>query len=247
MVPIEEFIRYRVPDESAPVLEAAYRRAAASLDTSPHCIDYAMHRCVEEPQRYILRIRWTSKRDHLEGFRGSPEFKTFLAEVSPFIQNIEEMQHYEVTSVVSPRSIYDAAGGAETFFRLARGMHEAMKQDDLLGPLFAHSPPVHVPHLAMWLCEVFGGPPIWTVTLGDIGRMLDRHANLDLNETQRARFQELAVQSARACIDDDDAVAAIADYFEWGTRVAVANSKPNHAPDPAAGVPHWTWPQRRDG
>ncbi|MEM9694847.1 MAG: antibiotic biosynthesis monooxygenase family protein [Myxococcota bacterium] len=104
-MPIEEFIRYRVPPGSGPALEAAYRRAADSLDASPHCLDYAMHRCIEESGRYILRITWTSKDAHLGGFRKSEEFASFPGEVRPFIEHIEEMQHYEATSSFpAPRS-----------------------------------------------------------------------------------------------------------------------------------------------
>ncbi|MEI2776121.1 MAG: VOC family protein [Tetrasphaera sp.] len=33
--------------------------------------------------------------DHLEGFRRAPEFAHFLSLVAPFIDQIEEMQHYE--------------------------------------------------------------------------------------------------------------------------------------------------------
>jgi hypothetical protein len=31
------------------------------------------------------------------GFRASPEFRTFLAAVGPFVNDIEEMRHYDVT------------------------------------------------------------------------------------------------------------------------------------------------------
>jgi len=241
-VPIEELIRYRVPADRAGALEAAYGRAAVALDASPHCLDYALHRCVEEPERYVLRITWTSTEDHLEGFRKGPHFPAFLAEVRPFIEHIEEMQHYEATPVAARRSIYDAVGGVRVFFRIAGDMHAAMKADELLGPLFASSPPSHVPHLAMWLCEVFGGPPLWTDTLGDIGRMLAKHAQLDLGEAQRVRFRDLATAAARAHVSDERAVAAMGEYFDWGTKVAVDNSKPDHVPDAAAGVPHWDWP-----
>jgi len=217
-VPVEEYIRYRVPPGAGERLEEAYAKASAALEAAPECLDFVMHRCVEEPDRYILRITWTSGEGHLEGFRKGPHFAGFLAEVRPFIEHIEEMQHYETTGIASRSS-----------------------KDDLLGPMFANSPAAHVPHLAMWLCEVFGGPPLSTDTLGDIGRMLKRHANLDLGEAQRTRFRDLAAAAARLHIADDAAVAAVGAYFDWGTAVAVENSKPGHVPDAGAGVPRWGW------
>jgi hypothetical protein len=45
----------------------------------------------------VVRIEWDSEEGHLSGFRQSSEFRTFLAAVGPFVSDIEEMRHYEVT------------------------------------------------------------------------------------------------------------------------------------------------------
>ncbi len=60
-------------------------------------MSYELARCHEEPERYVLRIAWTSIDDHLHGFRKSAEFKPFLAAIKPYIYEIEEMRHYNVT------------------------------------------------------------------------------------------------------------------------------------------------------
>jgi hemoglobin len=93
---IVEYIRYRIPEDEASAFEDAYRRAAASLDASPHCERYEVSRCTEEPAAYTVRIEWDSAEGHLQGFRESPEFGTFLAAVRPYIERIEEMRHYDV-------------------------------------------------------------------------------------------------------------------------------------------------------
>lgn len=107
---IVEYIRYKLnepPSESdegiAGAFEAAYRDAAASLVASPHCLGYELTRCVEEPNRYILRIEWDSVEGHLTGFRRAPEFAPFFAAIKPYIGQIEEMQHYTITSVSSSK------------------------------------------------------------------------------------------------------------------------------------------------
>lgn len=241
--PVTEYIRYRIEPSAHEAFEAAYRRAQASLRQSPHCLGYALGRCVEEESAYILRIEWDSMSGHLEGFRKGPHFAAFLAEIRGYINNIEEMRHYRTTDVAARPSIYEAVGGAGTFFRLARAMHEAMQEDDLLGSWFRNAAPTHVPHLAMWLCEVFGGPPLWTDTLDDLTPMLERHRNLDIPEDKRARFAQIATRAVGECLPKncDDAAAAICAYFEWGTTIAVDNSKPDHVPNPSAGVPTWGW------
>lgn len=107
---IVEYIRYKLneqPAESGESIvgdfEAAYGVAASSLDASPHCLGYELSRCVEEQNRYILRIEWDSVDGHLEGFRRSPEFAPFLAAIKPYIGQIEEMRHYTLTSIVASK------------------------------------------------------------------------------------------------------------------------------------------------
>jgi quinol monooxygenase YgiN len=94
---IIEYIRYKIENERQKDFENAYEKAGKSLRASSHCIGYELSHCVEEPKSYILRIKWDSHDGHLKGFRTSPEFQTFLEAVSPFISNIEEKCHYEIT------------------------------------------------------------------------------------------------------------------------------------------------------
>ena len=108
---IIEYIRYKLtqhPTDNHEAtfggFEAAYRAASASLDTSPHCLGYELTRCVEEQDRYTLRIEWDSVDGHLMGFRRAPEFGPFLDAIKPYISQIEEMQHYMLTSVVKRKT-----------------------------------------------------------------------------------------------------------------------------------------------
>lgn len=98
---IVEYIRYKIFDETRSAFESVYESAQVSLSASLHCLRYELSKCVEEPEHCILRIEWTSLEGHLEGFRKSPEFQVFFREIKPFVGDIEEMQHYEVTAVRS--------------------------------------------------------------------------------------------------------------------------------------------------
>jgi quinol monooxygenase YgiN len=108
---IVEYIRYKLSKratdaegETSGGLEAAYRAASSSLDASQHCLGYELTQCVEEQDRYILRIEWDSVEGHLRGFRRAPEFASFLEAIKPYIGQIEEMQHYALTSVVKNKA-----------------------------------------------------------------------------------------------------------------------------------------------
>jgi quinol monooxygenase YgiN len=96
---VVEYIRYRIPSERQGPFEAAYTEAATSLDASEHCLAYELSHGVEEPERYILRIEWDSLGGHEQGFRRSPEFQPFFAAVRPFVDDIDEMRHYNVTPI----------------------------------------------------------------------------------------------------------------------------------------------------
>ena len=105
---IIEYIRYKLKSTASvngmlPVadFESAYGVAATALDSCPHCLGYELSRCKEEPDQYILRIEWDSLEGHLSGFRRSKHFQPFLEAIKPYIGSIEEMLHYELTSVVS--------------------------------------------------------------------------------------------------------------------------------------------------
>ena len=98
-----EYIRYRVAAERHEEFERAYAEAGAPLAASSHCLSYEVARGVEEPDSYIVRIEWDSLEGHERGFRQSPEFREFFACVQPYVQEIEEMRHYE--------SLLASAGG----------------------------------------------------------------------------------------------------------------------------------------
>ena len=96
---VVEYIRYRIPEESRDEFERAYAEAGKSLDASEHCLGYELSHGVEEPDNYILRIEWDSLEGHEQGFRQSAEFRAFFAAIKPYVDAIEEMRHYDRTSV----------------------------------------------------------------------------------------------------------------------------------------------------
>jgi quinol monooxygenase YgiN len=94
---VVEYIRYSIDAERAQAFEQAYMRAAESLEASSYCERYEVSRCSEDPTKHVVRIEWVSEEGHLAGFRRSPEFRSFFEAVGPFVHDIEEMRHYQVT------------------------------------------------------------------------------------------------------------------------------------------------------
>ena len=94
---IVEYIRYGIDQGRADEFEHAYERAAQALEASEHCERYEVSRCNEDPTQHVVRIEWDSEEGHLSGFRQSPGFQRFFEDVKPFVNDIEEMRHYQVT------------------------------------------------------------------------------------------------------------------------------------------------------
>jgi heme-degrading monooxygenase HmoA len=94
-----EIIRYSIAEDQRAKFEEAYAQAGSILRNSPYCLSYEMIHGVDEAQRYMIRIHWTSVDDHLNGFRKSKEFGSFFNLVKPFYSAIDEMKHYELTGI----------------------------------------------------------------------------------------------------------------------------------------------------
>jgi len=242
-----EYIRYRIPEQQSAEFLAAYTRAAVQLSAAPQCVDYELSRCEDDFEHFILRITWTSTEDHVEGFRKSELFPDFLAEIRPYIPNIEEMRHYKPTTVrgtgASVPTLYDWAGGTEAFSRLTEVFYDKVLKDDLLAPLFADLAPEHAAHVARWLGEVFGGPKAYSEQQGGHGHMVAKHFGKNITEAQRRRWVNL-IQDAADDADlprDAEFRSAFVAYVEWGTRLAVYFSGPDATPPAEQPVPRWTW------
>ena len=134
------------------------------------------------------------------------------------------------------------AGGTAAFERLTDVFYRKVQADPLLGPLFTGMSPQHSRRVAAFICEVFGGEKRYSEQHGDHAGMVRHHMHLNLSESMRRRWIELAVDAADEAEFpvDPEFRAAFVGYLEWGTRLAVANSQPGATP-PGDGLPMPTW------
>jgi hemoglobin len=131
----------------------------------------------------------------------------------------------------------------EALERLTEAFYERVRQDELLGDLFANMPDEHPRHVAIWFAEVFGGPNAYTEEHGGYSHMVSKHLGLAISERQRARWVQLIGLAADdvGLPSDPEFRSAFMGYVEWGTRLALANSQPGADPTPEAPVPGWGW------
>jgi hemoglobin len=101
---VESFAR-RIPSERAEEFEAAYPHAAAALKASEHCLGSELSRCVEARRTTSSASSGDSVERHINGFRSSPEFRQFMADVGSFYDQTEETRHYTRTNIL--RAVFE--------------------------------------------------------------------------------------------------------------------------------------------
>jgi heme-degrading monooxygenase HmoA len=74
--------------------ESAFRNAISAPAASHGYLAHELRRSIESPSRYMLRIEWATLEDHTAGFRGSPAFTQWRAQVGPFFASPLVVEHF---------------------------------------------------------------------------------------------------------------------------------------------------------
>ncbi|MDD2924569.1 antibiotic biosynthesis monooxygenase [Rhodoferax sp.] len=86
------------PDQNE-AFEEAIQRGLKTVISHAHGFEgFKVNRCLENRQRYVLQIFWTTLEDHTVGFRESPAFGQWRAIVGPFFATAPTVQHFELVA-----------------------------------------------------------------------------------------------------------------------------------------------------
>jgi hemoglobin len=145
----------------------------------------------------------------------------------------------------APPTIYEWAGGREAFARWLNRFYDLVEQEatEIAAMFGGRVSEAHREHVTDWWAEVMGGPAAYTEGRGGYEHMLGRHRGLAITAEQRLTFVTLLSRAAddAGLPADPEFRAAIMGYAEWGTRLAVHNSRPGAQTVPHAPVPRWGW------
>jgi len=86
------------PDQNAAFEEAIQHGLATVLSHAKGFEGFKVNRCIENPQRYILQIFWTTLENHTIDFRESPAFPAWRAIVGPFFAAPPVVQHFDLVA-----------------------------------------------------------------------------------------------------------------------------------------------------
>jgi hemoglobin len=141
-------------------------------------------------------------------------------------------------------TLYDWAGGMPVFEKLMDVFYKKVLLDEQLAPVFKHMSPQHQLHVAHFIAEVFGGPQMYSDSEGSHFKMIQKHLGRHLTEQHRKRWVQLLMESADELDlpDDPEFRSAFVAYIEWGTRIAVLNSRETeNNEDVDISMPKWGW------
>ena len=144
----------------------------------------------------------------------------------------------------TPPTLARWMGGEAMLRGLTERFYAKVPDDAVLAPVFAGMNPDHANLVASFIYEVFGGEPTYTGQGGSHAGMIGRHVGRHLTELQRKRWVNLMLETADevGVPDDPEFRAALVSYFEWGTRLAVLNSREDAVElERSAPMPVWDW------
>jgi heme-degrading monooxygenase HmoA len=79
-----------------PSFEAAFREAAPIIASMPGYVGHELQQCLENPDQYILLVRWKTLEDHTVGFRGSPQYQQWKSLLHHFYDPFPTIKHYRL-------------------------------------------------------------------------------------------------------------------------------------------------------
>jgi heme-degrading monooxygenase HmoA len=74
--------------------EDAFSEASSIISSMPGYVEHELQRCIEQPSRYVLLVRWEKLEDHTVGFRGSPEYQEWKALLHHFYDPFPTVEHF---------------------------------------------------------------------------------------------------------------------------------------------------------
>src|SRR5262245_37800804 len=118
------------------------------------------------------------------------------------------------------QSLYEACGGLEGLFGLAKAWHARVLADEIVSHAFSHGfHPQHTERLAAYWAEALGGPAIYSENYGSETSVVRMHSGNGQHDEMDRR--------AIACFDqalddvgliDEPLRRVLHDYFSWATK-----------------------------
>ena len=74
--------------------ESAFAKASPIIASAAGYLGHSLSRCVENPSKYLLLVRWRTLADHTQGFRGSPQYQDWKRLLHHFYDPFPTVEHF---------------------------------------------------------------------------------------------------------------------------------------------------------
>ncbi|WP_248760029.1 group II truncated hemoglobin [Pseudarthrobacter sp. SSS035] len=143
------------------------------------------------------------------------------------------------------QTVYEAAGSADFFLRLANAWHARVMADEVVSHAFSHGfHPQHSHRLAAYWTEALGGPPVYSDSYGDETSVIRLHSgngpHEDMDRRAVACFDQTLADVGLA--DDDPVRKVLHNYFTWAATTTMSRYQRSAEDVPDwLRIPHWSW------
>ena len=96
---ILEVVHWNIKEGKESDFESAFAQAEVILASMGGYIDHQLQKCIENPRRYILLVRWQTLEDHTKGFQQSDQYQHYKALIVPYFEPGTTLEHF---SLVAP-------------------------------------------------------------------------------------------------------------------------------------------------
>ncbi|MCP1290174.1 antibiotic biosynthesis monooxygenase [Chromobacterium sp. S0633] len=77
-----------------PEFEVAFTQASKLIAAAPGYLGHELQRCLEQEDKYLLLVRWTSVEAHQQGFRQSAGYLEWKQRLHHFYQPFPVVEHF---------------------------------------------------------------------------------------------------------------------------------------------------------
>ena len=92
---ILEVAMLNIKPNLAPEFEAAFRQASKIISSMNGYIEHELQKSLEQPDKYVLLVKWETLEDHTIGFRGSAQYQEWRALLHHFYDPFPIVEHFE--------------------------------------------------------------------------------------------------------------------------------------------------------
>jgi heme-degrading monooxygenase HmoA len=75
--------------------ESAFKQASNIISSIPGYLEHELHKCIENPNKYLLLVKWENLEAHTIGFRTSPEYQKWKKLLHHFYEPFPTVEHFE--------------------------------------------------------------------------------------------------------------------------------------------------------